>query len=241
MTWLLDAVEQAHEECPDELRGWAMGRGLQAALFDDMKIGCWVLPDSASGDEEFDRRNGPRGSWREGWMTVPYWSPRGDLLGLEFRTWGYEPKEVRDFRTPRSAICPTFIGMCPSSLQRVWEGGDVWLVEGVFDLSIAHAIPRNHVVFACGTARLTRSQLAFLTRFLSREATVHLMFDEDLTGRKQVEGFVDDSGKSIPGIRQRVEKAGLRCRDIRYRGGKDPGEIWERGGKAALLKATQLL
>ena len=238
MSWLEDAVLHSHEECPGELKGWVVGRGLPTSLFHEMKIGCWIPPRTESGDTKFDVKNGPRGSFREDWMVIPYWSPRGDILGAEFRTWGQEGKRVRDYRNARSFLCPTYIGMSPQALERVWQGGDLWLVEGVFDLAVAHAAPSGDTVLACGTARLSRNQLNFIKRFLKKDSCVHVMFDEDETGRQQVTGFVNkETGKRIPGVLERLQRAGVTAREVRYRGGKDPGEIWERGGKSAINKA----
>lgn len=205
----------------------------------EMRLGCWTPPASESPDPGFVDRNGPQGTWREGWLTVPYWSPQGNPLGAEFRTASYlEDKKVRDYRTPKSASAPTFIGMTSQALHRIWSGGDVWLVEGLFDMALYHVVPPQDVVLALGTARLTRLQLDFLHRFMSRSATVHVVFDEDETGRKQALGFKHPkTGKDIPGVVSRIQRRGMHSRHVRYRGGKDPGEIWEKGG-TPLLRAT---
>ena len=115
------------------------------------------------------------------------------------------------------------------------------MVEGVFDLALAHVVPEKDVVLACGTARLVRSQLDFLVRFLGPTAMVHVVFDEDETGRRQVSGYTDEAtGKWVLGVLQRLERVNLPCRWVRYLGGKDPGVIWEQGGREALRETFKL-
>jgi hypothetical protein len=237
--WLTNALLESHANLSEEAMGYVLGRGLPSALAREMKVGVWVPPPEASPDPVFNKRNGDTGYYREGWLTIPMWSPRGTLLGVEFRTWEGE-KEVRDFRLPESKWIPAFMGLTPSTLQRCWDGGDVWLVEGVFDISLQHAVPAKDVVLACGTARVSRLQFNFIHRFLSPHAMVHVIFDMDETGRKQITGFTDDAGKRIPGVPERLDRVGIRSSAPSYRGGKDPGEIWEDGGKGALRYAFNL-
>jgi len=239
--WLLEAVLASAAALPAEVRGHAMGRGLKGALVDEMRMGVWVPPATPSPDPTFNHRNGPYGQYRESWLTVPYWTPRGRLVGIEFRTWDQPEKEVRDYRMPEGQWVSAFIGLTPSATRKIWEGGDVWLVEGVFDIALQHAVPEGDVVLACGTARLSRQGLLFLQRFLDPRAMVHVAYDNDPTGRRQLEGFTDDAtGRWIPGVPARLERVGVRNRPVHYRGGKDPGEIWEAGGTAALARAFNL-
>lgn len=239
--WLQQMLLLSASEMSEEVKGYALGRGLKKSLLEELKVGVWTSPQEEAPDISFVEKNGPKGKSRIGWLTVPYWSPRGRALGVEFRTWDQEPKTVRDYRLQEAAYSPNFIGMVPSVLEKIWRGGDVWLVEGVFDLSLAHVVPSKDVVLACGTARLTQPQLDFLMRFLDSSATVHVAFDEDETGRKQLTGYRDEkTGKWYSGVPERLQKVGIRSRAVRYSGGKDPGEIWEKGGKHALAKAFHL-
>jgi DNA primase len=238
--WLTQGLLASAQDIPEELEGYVLGRGLPAALAEEMRVGLWRPRDVPSPDPVFNKRNGEYGQYRQDWMTIPMWSPRGHLVGVEFRTWEGE-KEVRDFRLPESKWIPAFIGLTPSALQKVWDGGDVWLVEGVFDIALAHAVPAKDVVLACGTARVSRLQMAFLHRFLAPSAMVHVAFDMDETGQRQITGFTDEStGRWIPGVPDRMDRVGIRNRAVRYRGGKDPGQIWEEGGRDALRTAFHL-
>ena len=240
--WLTTAILEAAERVPEELEGYILGRGLPTALMEEMRIGLWEPPSEKAPDESYRKQNGARGEFRKGWMSVPYWSPRGRLVGVEYRTWSFdEEKRVRDYRLPESNWIPVFIGLTPSNLQKIWDGGDIWLVEGLFDISLQHVVPKGDVVLACGTARLSRLGLNFIKRFLAPGAMVHVAFDEDETGRKQVDGFTnEENGKWIPGVPDRLQRVGVRTRAVRYLGGKDPGEIWEKGGRSALSTAFRL-
>lgn len=238
--WLTRALLEAADDLDEEITGYVLGRGLPSALATEMRVGVWKTPREAAPDPLFTHRHGESGRYREGWLTVPMWCPRGTLVGVEFRVWDGE-KEVRDYRLPESKWTPVFIGLTPSVFQKIWNGGDVWLVEGVFDMALQHAVPKKDVVLACGTARVTRQQLDFLVRFLSPQAQVHVIFDMDETGRRQISGFIsEDTGKRIPGVPERLDRVGIRSRAPDYRGGKDPGEIWETGGKLALQGSFNL-
>lgn len=243
--WLEDRIRESAERATAELFGWSIGRGLSSALFLQNQIGLWETTRVPCPDPGFVERMGVGGKARDGWMVIPVRSPRGVIGGVEFRTWGdeatLEGKVVRDYRTPSSKTSPLFIGMTENSLDKIWKGGDVWLVEGIFDMSLAHVVPAKDAVLACGTARLTGVQIDFLKRFLASGAMVHLAWDQDETGLKQARGYIDpNTGKAYPGAVRTLEKRGLRVRHVMYRGGKDPGEIWERGGKPALKKAFNL-
>jgi hypothetical protein len=199
--WLHEAV--LNSPASDELRGWAIGRGLSNHLFSDIQVCCWNPPESPCPDPEFERKNGPSGKWRKDWMVIPYWTPRGNLAGAEFRTWGYREKKVRDYRTQNSKFSPVFLGLTNRVLHKIWVGGDVWLVEGIFDFALAHVVPPEDVILGCGTARLTNKQLDFLDRFLSPEAGVHVVYDEDETG-------VSVLGISGTGVEKTPERFGRR-------------------------------
>ena len=73
-------------------------------------------------------------------------------------------------------------------------------------------------------ANLTKKQVEFIRRF--NPPMVHMVFDRDETGRK--------GNKTV--LRM-LEKAGIRCREVSYSGGKDPGEVWDRGGVEGLKQA----
>lgn len=222
--WLSGGVANLTEES----EGFLLGRGLPSPYIDDLGIGLWSPPGSPSPDKGFKDRYGGSGEGVRGWLAIPLYAPQGRLVGMTYRRWKGN-KEVMKFHLSDAGSVPVFEGMTSTSLDKIWKGGDIWLVEGIFDMALAHIVPPLDAVLSCGTARLSRRQLQFLQRFLGRGARVHLAFDEDATGRKQARE-----------AQSTLYKVGVNSRWVRYRGGKDPGEIWERGGRDALRTAFKL-
>jgi len=238
--WLSHTLLAAAEAIPEEAEGYWLGRGLPDSLASEMRVGLWRCPSEESPDPIFSKRYGPVGQRIDHWITVPMWSPRGKLVGVEYRRWDGE-KGSQKFFLPESNWLPVFTGLVPSSLNRIWKGADVWLVEGLFDLAVAHAIPSKDVALACGGAKITPNQLAFLQRFMAPRAQVHVCFDMDETGQNMAHGYTHpDTGKRIWGVAERLGRAGISARVVQYRGGKDPGEIWESYGTKALQHALSL-
>ena len=233
--WLSKMLTQAQRNLCEEAEGFVLGRGIPFSYMEEMGMGVWRADGDIAPDPSFRKAHGDTGDYRNGWLSIPLFSPRGKVIGVVFRKWD-GTKGMRDYRLPQSNWIPVFEGMTEQAFQKIWDGGDVWLVEGVFDMALAHVIPFKDVVLSCGTARMSRNQINFLHRFMSPKSTVHVVFDEDETGRKQVTGYRDPQGKRIPGVLDRLQRVGLKCRDVRYNGGKDPGEIWESGGARLLQK-----
>jgi len=238
--WLARNLLMSSDTMPESAEGFMLGRGLPYSLASEMRVGLWEGADEPCPSSTFTERYGSRGHRVSGWLTIPAWSPRGQVLGVEFRRWGGE-KGSQKFYLPDSRWLPVFTGLVPSALNRIWRGGDVWLVEGVFDLAVAHAIPDKDVALACGGAKITPCQLTFLRRFLDDRAWVHVCFDMDETGQNMAHGYTHpDTGKRVWGAVERLTRAGIKARVVQYRGGKDPGEIWERAGTAHLREALAL-
>lgn len=237
--WLTQAF-QVGSTLSEEAGGYLRGRGLRSDSIETLELGQWVPPEDPAPCEIFRKRYGKHGDMMIGWIICPFRSPRGNLLGLEGRTWAWEDgKQITDYRMGEAAWNPVFIGLTSAAMEKIWAGGDVWIVEGLFDLApMERVIPSKDVVLATVRAKLSDAHVEFLRRFLRPGATVHMVYDNDETGRKQTHGWVDEkTGKSRWGALQVLERVGLKCRDIPYRGGKDPGEIWDAGGEVALRGA----
>jgi DNA primase len=230
--WLLRHLSEAYHNLPEEALGYCLGRGLPESILDSIRIGVWVPPEEPTPDRDFESRFGKRGEAVAGWLSIPIWNPSGSLVGVEFRTWQGAKNVMKHF-LPSSKWNPMFVGLSHDAVNRIWGGSSVWLVEGLFDLAVGH-VAKDAVPLACGGARLSRQHADFLARFMTPSSSVYLCFDEDVTGRGMAEGRYDDQGKFYPGARQRLEARKLRVSVVRYRGGKDPGEIWENGGREAL-------
>ena len=153
-----------------------------------------------------------------------------------------EKKEVRKYHMQETNWVPVFGGMCPTNLEKISSGSDVWLVEGIFDIALQKALPEKDVVLSMGGAKMTGLQLDFLKRFIRKSATVHVCFDMDETGKKLANGYIHpDTGKRIWGVVRRLERVNINTRWVQYTGGKDPGEIWEKGGTFFLKNSFKLI
>ena len=49
-----------------------------------------------------------------------------------------------------------------------------------------------------------------------------------------------ETGKRVWGVTERLQRVGIKARTVQYRGGKDPGEIWEGRGNEGLRHALAL-
>lgn len=238
--WLTSALLASSGAMTEDSTGYVLGRGLPFALMEEMCVGLWQCPETPCPDGDFEHRHGKGGTRVDHWLSFPLWSPRSRVVGVEYRRWDGE-KQVMKYHLPESAWSPIFAGMTPSALNRIWKGGDVWLVEGVFDLALAHAVPAKDTVLSCGGAKITPNQVAFLERFMGRRSFVHVAFDMDETGQKMADGYIHpETGRKVWGVVERLTRVGLRSRAVRYVGGKDPGAIWERRGTRGLRDAFTL-
>lgn len=232
--WLESALYEAAERLSEDAEGYCLGRGLPEGIMRECRVGVWRALTDDCPDETFKARFGPRGRPLDGWLTFPVWAPSGKLLGAEFRRWDGEKQVVKHYLPP-SKWAPVFFGMCYPALVKIASGADVWLVEGVFDMAVGHVT--DGVVLSCGGAKVSHAHARFLSRFMQPGSTVFLCFDEDPTGRGMAVGRRDNAGAWHAGGKQMLEGVGLRVQDVRYRGGKDPGAVWDLGGRDALRAA----
>lgn len=230
MTWLADALSDC--TLTTEVENYLLGRGAKEETIESEGIVTWKALTTKAPDENFRRWYGTYGERIAGYVVCPAWSPRGTLLGFEARS--IHEKRIADFRLPEAKWNPFWLGL-RAGMPRIWDGGDVWVVEGLFDkFALEWAVPNTDAVLASVRAHLTREHVEFLRRYC--KGTVHMVYDNDKTGRDATYGCVDDAGKRVFGALERLTQVGLSCRDVPY-SGKDPGAVWDRGGAAAVRDA----
>jgi len=233
MNWLANHLQalpltEAHE-------GYFLGRGAQDESIARFGIKSWQPLVDACPDQEFTRRYGPGGDHLAGWAVWPLFSPRGQVVGFEGRP--LPEKRVIRHLLPEALWQPLWLGLVPETMQRIWDGCDVWVVEGFFDLfALEWAVPKEDVVLASLRAKLTDKHIEFLRRFC--KGWVKMVYDNDEAGQHGVHGFIDKRGKKRWGALQYLSRVEVKATTIRYRG-KDPGEIWEQGGAAGVRAAFQ--
>jgi len=229
MTWLADALSNCN--LTDEVEGYLLGRGAKEQSIQREEIITWQSTEIDVPEPIFCKRYGARGEMLRGMLICPVRSPRGRLIGFEGRS--IHKKFITDYRLPEAAWNPFWIGTS-RAVEKLWKGGDVWIVEGMFDLfPLEWAVPPGDAVLASVRAHLSRSHVEFLQRLC--QGWVHMVYDRDETGRIATVGGIDKHGKEIWGAMKTLKRVGLKCRDVPYTGGKDPGEIWDQGGQAAMV------
>lgn len=233
--WIATATQS---ELPEDALGYCLGRGMRETTVHGLGLSLWRTPATAPPDPEFARRY-KGGAYLDGRLVCPALSPRGALIGFEARTWrSGAGKHITDFRLPEAEWNPFFLGLTPDAMVRVWDGADIWIVEGLFDLAaMERVVPAGDVVLATVRAKVSDAHVEFVRRFLRKGRMVHMVYDNDPTGQKQIFGWVADTGKRRRGALDRFARVGIACRHVPYSGGKDPGVIWDRGGEAALRAA----
>ena len=230
---------------PEETEGYCLGRGITESRIRDLGLVVWdhraiatPAPDPVfrEGNGDKERGYGSRGQRLDGRLCTPLRGPCGRVIGFEARVWD-GPKKVSQYLLPDAGWNPVLIGLTPTTMRRLWDGADVWVGEGLFDMgAMEHVVPAKDVAFAALRARISDMHACFFKRHC--RGWVNLVFDNDETGRKQTHGYTDTAtGKRRWGALEVLARVGVRARDVPYRGGKDPGEIWERQGTVGLRRA----
>lgn len=206
----------------DEARDYLQSRAFSDQLIDSLGVIIWPKLDAPCPDPQFAKQFGLYGESLLGRIVTPLRSPRGSLIGLEARTFKGK-KEISKYLLPSAEWNPVWIGS-DIYFQNIYNGGDVWIVEGLFDLAaLSRVIPPNGAVLSSLRAKLTDKHISFLKRFASQ---VNMVYDRDQAGRSGTSRALKD-----------LRASGIPCRDIPYRGGKDPGEIWDKSGVFGLKEA----
>ena len=237
MNWYEEAIQSLY--LTEESEGYLLGRGLCDWQIQDNGIGLWdsTKISQPCPDPSFRSLYGPKGEVFHQRVVVPLWGPHGDLLGWEGRNWSiHNEKKLTQFLLPKAEWNPVFVGLTQKAMTKLWEGGNAWVVEGVYDMgAIGRIAPSQDVVLATLRAKVSSRHIDFFQRFL--QGKVYLVYDNDATGRRQTNGYTDPvTGKRRWGAIESMSRVGIRCQDVPYKG-KDPGEVWESGGLPALQQS----
>ena len=235
--WLAEALLVSSRSLTEEAEGYLLGRGVSEASIQQLEVGLWEPPEEVSPIPSFTERYGPKGHKLRDMLVYPLRSPKGTLLGFEGRS--MRQKYVTQFKLPRAMWNPIFVGL-PYEMEKIWEGQDIWIGEGIFDkTALEHIVPPEDATLGTLTAKLSFEQFDFLRRFA--RGTVNLVWDQDEKGRKATEGYTHEkTGKWVRGAIERLRSVKVKCRDIPYLcppGCKDPGDIWEQYGTGGLRRA----
>jgi len=223
----------------DDQEGYLLGRGAQEPTIERLGIKTWQALDEPCDDPVFCERYGDKGERLGDWMLWPLFSPKGRVIGCAGREG--TKKNITRYMLPAADWNPVWTGLTPETMQRIWDGADLWVVEGIFDLfPMEWAIPDGDVVLGSERARLTDKHVEFIRRFMVRAGRcpnlVHMVYDNDETGKKGVHGWTDETGKVRWGAIKRLERVGVKATAPPYRA-KDPGDIWSQQGAAGIRAA----
>jgi len=218
--WITESI--AEMTLTKEATAYLIKRGAQVCSFEALGHVVWSLPNKACPDVSFCEKYGERGERFQGHIISPYFSPRGHILGFEART---PDKSIFDVRTPDAKWNPVWIGLLPDNMNKIWNGCSVWVVEGVFDLfPLERVIPSSDVILASVHASLSRNHVNFLKRFCRGQVSV--VFDMDPPGKRGAKKAMEY-----------LSRVGVTFRNVEYKGGKDPGVVWETYGINGMHKA----
>ena len=231
MSWLAEALAAC--TLSSEGYEYLMGRAARRETIEQSRLTTWACTSEVVPEPVFVDRYGPHGEQLEGRLICPFWSPRGAILGFEARR--LDRKDLSRYLLPEAAWQPIFFGT-RTAMPKIWAGAELWIVEGQFDIyPLEWVVPPENAILGAGRAKLTDKQVEFLCRFPPK--MINMAFDTDEAGRKGTLGWADAAGKRHWGALDVLQRAGLPCRDWIYEGGKDPGEIWDRGGVEGLKRA----
>jgi DNA primase len=156
-----------------------------------------------------------RNGWRlKGKLLFPMINATGQVRGLQVRSPSPDVKDYSKFYLRRASSDAVFFAS-PSAMQAIWETGEVYLCEGLFDLPpLARLFPNT---LCMGTANVSNLQIQFLLRYVH---TIHVAFDNDWGGDRFWKEFKRDYSREFKLIRRVVLSE------------KDPGAMWEALGEA---------
>jgi len=235
VNWLEESISF---DLPSQGEDYLLSRGVSRTLINELRFGWWDQITEPTDKLVLGRYKSMLRKF-EGRVIVPIFSPQGRIVGVEARCLeGKHPKSLR-LLTTQAQWNPLFVGLSPYAMERIWNGANVWIVEGIFDVTtLQRLLGNSSVVLGTMRASVTRKHLDFLKRTV--KGSVFVAYDNDKTGQDSMKGYIDDQGRSRKGVVDKISDLGLSCSPVYYRGGKDPNEIWENGGDSALKKAFSL-
>jgi hypothetical protein len=202
-----------------------MYRGAKESTLEDLTPFTFhTLEDPVTGTKG---EIGKYGEKIDGWLCFPLRSPsNSSVLGFEARD--TDSKSVVKVHLERAQWNPLWITQT-DTLDRIYLGEPLWVVEGVFDLFALQWAIRSPIV-SSSRANLTSRQLDYISRYA--RGGVKIVYDNDTAGQSGLYG-----GTNSKGVVARIKQRGIGVEVIRYAGGKDPGDIWMNGGAAAIQKS----
>jgi len=175
--------------------------------------------------ERFKSNFGRQGEKLKNCLIIPATSPRGEIYGFEARSWDANGnKRVFKYMLDNSQWLPSLLNGHEIA-ESLWSNGDVYFVEGVFDMvALKKVITYPNAVGCTMRAGVDDLTISLIQRFSNKISTIYMAYDNDNTGRLK-------SNEAI----FKFKKLGIRAVECKYRG-KDPNELWTSHGEAGLKR-----
>jgi DNA primase len=185
----------------------------------------WKTPDPPCPCPRFMANFGENGYRLRGKLVTPIRSPRGAILGMEARSFSEDgSKRVFQYRTNNAQWNPYFLG-AERAFKTLWQGGDLWIVEGIFDMvALEKVVAKSDAVISTLRAGMDMNSINMITRFITPHSSIYISYDNDETGKSKSDW-----------LRNKFTSEGARVYQARYRG-KDPNEVWKLGGERLLRR-----
>ena len=165
-------------------------------------------------------------------LMIPIHDDQGRVIAFGGRTLGDD--QVKYINSPESPIYTKgdHLYAFNHAKESIRQTDSVIVVEGYFDVIMAHQHGYSQTVATCGTA-LTDRQAKLLVRY-TESKRVYLCFDTDTAGERAV-------GRGTTTINQIAEGIGIELRVIRVPGGKDPDECLRSDGGVAAFQQSLVM
>jgi len=216
-------LQQGFSDLSQEHQSYLTSRGVD----EDSSVGfyTWKPPAEPCPCPRFISNFGDKGYKILGQLVIPIRSPRGAILGMEARSFSEDgSKRVLQYRTNNAQWNPYFLG-AEKAFKTLWLGGDLWVVEGIFDMiAIEKILPKSDTVISTLRAGMDMNSINMISRFISPMSTLYIAYDNDETGKSKSDW-----------LRNKFASEGARVYQARYRG-KDPNEVWKLGGERLLRR-----
>ena len=221
-TWLQDHL-QTSCDLNDEHKDLLRKRGVDGSS--SVGFYTWSRAQTPAPCPTFAKNFGVYGEKAQGFLSFPIHSPKGEVIGLEARRAMPDgSKKVYQYRTPSATWNPYLIGS-QKTFQSLWNGCDLWVVEGVFDMiSLEKVVAPCDAVASTLRAGMDQVTMNMIARFAGKGSTVYLAYDNDETGRKKTQW-----------LNRQLLNLGVRSVPWKY-SGKDPNEVWKIGGERLLRR-----
>jgi 5S rRNA maturation endonuclease (ribonuclease M5) len=197
------------------LYDYCLGRGFKEEWFSEYSLLKWEIPKKIIENGDFCNIFSPKGELLEDCIIFPFFNHLGEFVGFESRN--VKVKTQRKFKFKDDELI--IFGMSTSVLDKIWNGCNIWVVEGIFDL-IALRWITDDIVLSTGTASFSKKFIDLLNRYFNRDYIVNILYDNDKAGR-------EGSERSV----KKLDKIDIISRRYFVHDFKDPGDLWDRYGE----------